>query len=68
MQNRRTLYIFAVCIVFFLTVMSGAASVFLSLCLEGQLDVHQISLIQTFSDTWKIGVGALIGLIGGRVT
>ncbi|CUW40223.1 protein of unknown function [Magnetospirillum sp. XM-1] len=52
-----------------ITLASGAASVTLALIPDLGLSPHAATLIQMFSDTWKIGVGALIGAgreFGGR--
>jgi hypothetical protein len=44
-----------------ITLASGAALVILALIPDLGLSPHAATLIQMFSDTWKIGVGALIG-------
>lgn len=50
--------------VFALTLLSGVAPVVVALMPDLAASPHAATLISMFSDTWKIGVGALIGAAG----
>lgn len=52
-------------LVLLLTLTSGAASVALAVAPDLGASPHAPQLIQMFSDTWKSGVAALIGLLAG---
>lgn len=51
--------------VFALTLLSGCAAIALTIMPRLASSRHAGKLIQVFSDTWKTGVGALIGLLAG---
>ena len=52
-------------LVLLVTLASGAASVVIALNPGLGASPHAPALIQMFSDTWKSGVAALIGLLAG---
>ena len=52
--------------ILFLTVLSLVISVFLSF--QKELSEQGKNLFETCSTTWKMGFGAMVGLIGGKVT
>jgi hypothetical protein len=49
-----------------LTVLSGFAQIFILLAIPAG-DPLRAAAVDTFSTTWKIGVGAFIGLLGGKI-
>ena len=49
-----------------LTLLSMGASIFLALAAPTSASV--VPLIETFATTWKMGFGAVLGLLGGRLT
>jgi hypothetical protein len=48
-----------------LTILSGLASLALGIWADSAKDTTK-SLIETFSTTWKMGFGAIIGMVGGK--
>ena len=50
-----------------LTILSLAVSIALSLQ-PGPMSPQQASLFEACSTTWKLGFGAIVGLLGGRAT
>jgi hypothetical protein len=51
-----------------LTFLSYVGSLFLAVFDASHPTENVKQLIDTFSTTWKLGFGAIIGLIGGKVT
>jgi hypothetical protein len=47
-----------------LTILSGSTAVAVSA--QTNLNPQQESIVDTCTDTWKLGIGAIIGLLGGR--
>ena len=47
-----------------LTLLSGGTA--LGLSLQPQLTPQQEALVTTCTDTWKLSMGALVGLVSGR--
>lgn len=47
-----------------IALLSGGTSVYLAD--QASPSEQQISIINTCTDTWKVCVGAIVGLIGGR--
>lgn len=58
-------FVILVGLVLLVTLASGAASVALAMVPELGASPHAPALILMFSDTWKSGVAALIGLLAG---
>lgn len=49
-----------------ITLLSGATSLWLAS--TTQPSVHQSRILETSSNTWLMGTGAIFGLLGGRTT
>jgi hypothetical protein len=61
----KTAFMVLVGLVLLLTLASGAASVALAVVPQFGASPHAPALISMFSDTWKSGVAALVGLLAG---